>query len=678
MNAKQAARRVERLRREIREHDHRYYVLDDPLVSDAEYDELMRELVELERRFPELDSDDSPSRRVGGRPLDSFASFRHPTPMLSLQNVFGDDEFLEFDARLQRELGGKEEIEYMAEPKLDGVALELVYEEGKLTAAATRGDGLTGELVTENARTIRVIPLRLETPPAGTVPRRLVVRGEVIIKRRDFERLNARAADRGEKTFANPRNAAAGSLRQLDSRITASRPLSAFFYAAGEPVAEVESQREFLDYLAALGLPVNPLPRLCRGPEQVLEFYRELLARRFELPYEVDGVVIKVNSFALQRRLGEISRSPRWAVAYKLPPVQRTTTVRKIVVQVGRTGQLTPVAELEPVPVGGVEVSRATLHNQDEVERKDVRPGDRVLVQRAGDVIPEVVKVVDADRPGRPPPFRMPESCPVCGARVVHEQGQAAHRCSNVNCPAQLKATLRHFAGRGALDIEGLGEKLIDQLVERGLVRDAADLYRLDRKTLAGLERMGEKSATNLVEALERSKRTSLARFIFALGIRHVGEHVAGLLARAFGGLEALAEADVERLQAIDGIGPEVAESIRVFFGQPENRRLVKRLLAAGIEPRPPEQVAGGKRPLEGQTVVLTGTLSSMDRRTAKELIGRLGGKVSSAVSGKTDLVVAGDRAGSKLDKARRLGVRVIDEVEFLELAGRQPMLPRS
>ncbi len=670
MNRDQAIARIQKLVGQIREHNRRYYVEDGPIISDAAYDRLMRELVELENEYPDLAAPDSPTHRVGAAPLQSFTEIAHPSPMLSLQNAFSDQELVDFDERVRKALDHPGPVEYMAEPKLDGVALELCYDTGLLSSAATRGDGITGEDVTQNARTIKSVPLRLRPPGKAPLPARLVVRGEVVILKKDFEKLNAAQLAAGLKTFANPRNAAAGSLRQLDSRVTAARPLTAFMYAPAIELPGIENQAQFLATLSGMGFLVNDLSRTCTGIEQVLTARDDLLEHRFDLPYEVDGLVVKVNDFSLQKRLGAVSRSPRWATAYKLPPVQETTVVNDIVVQVGRTGVLTPVALLEPVWISGAEVSRATLHNQDEIDRKDIRRGDTVLVQRAGDVIPEVVEVIKESRRGTPERFRIPEICPVCGARVVREEGEAARRCGNASCPAQLRAGLRHFASRGAMDIDGLGEKIIDQLVGRGLVKDAADLYRLDAETLGSLERLADKSADNLVRALEASKDVPLQRLIYALGIRHVGEHVALLLALEMGSIDAVGRADRERLEAIDGIGPEVAGSLVTFFTQPQNKALLERLLQAGVRPLAPTQRAATT--LDGKSVVLTGTLSGMGRRQAKELIQALGGRVTGSLSKKTDFLVAGDNPGSKLDRARQLGVEIITENDFLDLARRR------
>jgi DNA ligase (NAD+) len=670
MERRRLAERIDALIAEIEEHAYRYHVLDDPTISDAAYDALLRELEQLEAEAPALMRPDSPTQRVGAPPAPEFEPFTHPSPMLSLQNAFADEELIEFDARIRRALDTPGPLVYTTEPKLDGVALELIYRDGRLAEAATRGDGITGERVTANARTIDTVPLRLRPAAEPPPPAELVVRGEVIIHKRDFERLNDQRTAAGEPAFANPRNAAAGSLRQLDSRITAGRPLRAYMYTLGLPVAGCDSQAALLAWLSQLGFLVNPLSRSCRGPEQVLAAYRALLDQRHGLDYEVDGLVVKVDDFGLQRALGQIARSPRWAIAYKFPAVQQTTRVEDIVVQVGRTGALTPVAVLQPVSIGGVRVARASLHNQDEIERKDVRIGDTVVVQRAGDVIPEVVAVVRERRPPDARPFRLPGRCPVCGTRAVRPPEEAATRCPNASCPAQLKQRLRHFASRAGMDIDGLGARLIDQLVERGLVRDAADLYQLEAEQLAGLERMGAKSATNLVAALERSRRRPLPRLLVALGIRHVGEHVAALLASHFGSLEALQRAGREELERIDGVGPEVAASAAAFFTEPRNQKLLERLRAAGVappaQPAAPAPAAEDEAgPLAGRRVVLTGKLETMDRRQAKRAIERLGGRVTSAVSARTDLVLAGAEAGSKLERARALGVAVIDEAEF-------------
>ena len=658
MNRSEAAARIRTLTTDINAAAYRYYVLDAPTISDAAYDRLMRELETIESAFPDLIANDSPTQRVGAKPLEIFEPLPHPSPMLSLQNAFSDNELKEFDERVHKLLGIRGSIEYMVEPKLDGLAIEIIYEGGVLTVAATRGDGIIGENVTQNVRTIRSIPLRLVAVTRG-IPRQLVVRGEAILETRHFEELNRKRLSGGEPVFANPRNAAAGSLRQLDSRITASRPLSSYCYATGLPIAGIESQQQMLAFFRQVGLRTNPLSRLCSGTDEVVAAYHDLYGKRFTLPYEIDGVVIKVNRFDYQRRLGEVSRSPRWAIAYKFPAIQETTVVRNIVVQVGRTGVLTPVAELEPVRVGGVEVARATLHNQDEVARKDVRIGDTVIIQRAGDVIPDVVGVVLEKRPAGAAPFVMPTACPVCGTRVLRKEDEAAVRCPNTSCPAQYRERLLHFASRGAMDIEGLGDKLVAQLVDRGVVKSTADLYRLDQNTLAQLPRMGEKSAQNLIDALEKSKRRPLDRFVFALGIRHVGEHIAALLVNAFGSLEVLMRASEEDLQRVPGIGPEVASEVRRFFGSPDNQAEIEELLAAGVRPQAP--VRSGSGPQGGafmdKILVLTGTLSSMDRQQAKVLIEQQGGRVTGSVSKKTDFVVAGENPVRKLPRRKNWGL---------------------
>jgi DNA ligase (NAD+) len=657
-------REVERLRHEIQEHDHRYYVLDDPAISDAEYDTLFRRLESFEREHPELASPDSPTQRVGAAPLEKFGAVRHRHPMLSLSNVTSRDEMLEFDARIRKFLG-LERIEYVAEPKIDGVAIELVYEDGAFATGSTRGDGTVGENVTANLRTVRSVPLRLR---GKRVPPRLEVRGEVFYPLAAFRRLNREREEAGLPTFANPRNAAAGSLKQLDPSVTAARPLDLVCHGAGD-LGEVPAKTyaELLALFGDLGLKAVPRSRVAGSLDDVFAWFDALEAERDDLPYEIDGVVVKVNDFALQRRLGQISRSPRWAVAFKFRARQATTRVNAIAASVGRTGVLTPVAELEPVAVGGVTVRNASLHNMDEVERKDVRIGDTVVLERAGDVIPYVVKVVTEKRTGAEQRFHMPRSCPVCGAEVVREEGEVAYRCIGAACPAKLKQSLRFFAARGAMDVEGLGEKLVDQLVERDLVRDLSDLYRLDAETLAGLDRMGEKSAANVVAQLERSKKTTLPQLLVALGIRQVGEATAKALADHFGTLQRLMDADPEALTEVRDVGPEVAASIHQFFAEPRNRKVIERLLAAGVKPA---AVTRPKGPLAGKKLVLTGGLGAMTRPEAQRRIEALGGRVVTSVSKETDFVVVGSDAGSKLKKAKALGVKTIDEAEFLRLVG--------
>ena len=667
MDRESARRRVAELRRELAEHNYRYYILDTPSVSDAEYDRLFAELQALETAQPELATPDSPTQRVGAQPASEFAPVKRAAPMLSLENAFGEEELREFEARTRRFLGVGSEtgIPYVAEPKIDGLAVELVYEAGTLVVGSTRGDGTTGEDITQNLRTIRSIPLRLRADEPAELPAQLSVRGEVFMALADFKRHNREREERGEPAFANPRNMAAGSLRQLDPRITAARPLDAFFYTIGVKRGgpRIRSQWELLQYLPALGFKVNPLARRVADLAAAAAFVRQLEARRDELPYEIDGVVIKVDDFGLQEELGVKSRSPRWAVAVKFASRQETTQVMDIVVQVGRTGVLTPVAVLKPVRVGGVEVRRATLHNLDEIERKDVRIGDTVLVGRAGDVIPEVVQVITDQRTGGERQFVMPERCPECGSEVEREEGGVAFRCVGLACPAQVKERIRHFAGRGGMDIAGLGDKLVHQLVERGLVRDVADLYQLDLATLAGLERMGEKSAENLLAAIAGSKVAPLDRFLFALGIRHVGETVARDLAAHFGALAPILDASEEALLEVDGVGPEVAHALRSFFADPANRQAIERLLQAGVAPRGPARADSAA--LAGKSFVFTGTLGQMSRHEAEEAVRAHGGKVSSTVTKATHYLVAGENPGSKAERAKAVGVPILSEDEF-------------
>ena len=664
---KEIQERVEKLREEIRRYDYYYYVLNQPLISDAEYDKLFRELLELERQYPELVTPDSPTQRVGAPPAEEFAPVEHAIPMLSLANCFNDEELEEWDDRVRRMLGG-EPVEYVCEPKLDGLSVELVYVDGVFTVGSTRGDGRVGEDVTRNLRTIKQVPLRL-FPLNGKVPRLLEARGEVYMEKEAFRRLNEERERAGEPLFANPRNAAAGSLRQLDPNVTASRPLKIFFYAMGRAEGiEIRSQVELLTTFPKLGLPVNPLWKLCKTLDEVKAFYRELLAMRHELPYEADGMVVKVNDFAQREILGEVSRAPRWAIAYKFPAEEATTRVLDIVVQVGRTGALTPVAILEPVEVSGATVSRATLHNEDEIRRKDIRIGDWVIVRRAGEVIPEVVKSIPERRTGAEKEFKMPERCPACRGPVVRPPGEVAYRCENLSCPARIKESIRHFASRRAMDIEGLGEKLVDQLVETGLVRKLSDIYRLKKEDLVNLERMGEKSAQNLLEQIERSKNAGLARLIFALGIRYVGEHLAEVLAEHFPSLEALSNATYEELIQIPEIGPRIAQSIVDFFRNAENRKLIQELKELGVKTEAEKPKEG---PLSGKTFVFTGTLSAFTREEARRLVESLGGRVASSVSRKVDYVVVGADPGEKLRKAQELGITILTEEEFRKLVGR-------
>ena len=671
VNADTARARAEELKAKIARADHRYYVLDDPELSDAEYDALVRELQAVEAEFPGLRTPDSPTARVAGTPSEKFRPVTHRVQMLSLSNAFTDEELVEFDTRVHRVLG-PEDVPYVCEPKLDGLAVELVYQDGALVEGATRGDGSVGEDVTANLRTIRVVPLALRAPGTGpAIPRRVEVRGEVFLRRADFARLNTRREQEGEPLYVNPRNTAAGSLRQLDPAITASRPLSFFAYEVGgwgeeAGAAPFERHTQKLAWLEAVGFPINPENRTASGLEGVRKSYADFLARRHALAYEVDGMVVKVDGEDSRRRLGQVSKSPRWAVAYKFPPEEARTKVEAIEVNVGRTGALTPVAFLAPVQVGGVTVTRATLHNPLELKRKDVRVGDQVFVRRAGDVIPEIVKVIDSVRTGAEAEYVFPDHCPVCGAAAVMDQDGAILRCTGLDCPAQLQARLQHFASRGGMDIEGLGDKLAAQLVESGRVKRAADLYRLDLATLTGLERMGEKSAQNVLDALERSKHPPLRRFLYALGIRHVGDATARALADQFRDVRALYDADAEALTRVKDVGPEMAKVIAGFFSEPQNREGIEALLGAGVTPQPPEDVSRG--PFAGKTVVLTGSLGALTREQAKEEVERRGGKVSGSVSKKTDFVVAGEEAGSKLKKAAELGVKVLDERAFLDL----------
>ncbi|MBI2381056.1 MAG: NAD-dependent DNA ligase LigA [Gammaproteobacteria bacterium] len=667
LSRSEASTRVDALRKALREHDYRYYVLDNPTVPDAEYDRLMVELRELEARFPELVTADSPTLRVGGTAAKGFGEVRHELPMLSLDNAFAEADAEDFDRRVRERLGTEGPVVYHAEPKLDGLAISLLYEQGLFVRAATRGDGLTGEDVTANVRTIKSLPLRLL---GEGWPTRLEVRGEVFMPRAGFEAMNAAAREKGEKVFANPRNAAAGSLRQLDSRITATRPLA--FYAYGIGIAEggglPARHGERLQALKAWGLPLSPELRVVEGAAGCLAYYREIGARRDALPYDIDGVVYKVDDIGLQERLGFVSRAPRWAIAHKFPATEEMTRLLGVDFQVGRTGAITPVARLEPVFVAGVTVSNATLHNMDEVRRLDARIGDTVIVRRAGDVIPQVVGVVLERRPADAAEVHLPAVCPVCGSAVETVEGEAVARCTGgLFCEAQRKEALKHFAARRALDIEGLGDKLIDQLVDAGLVKTPADLYRLDLDTLAALERMGEKSAQNILDALDKSKGTSLPRFLFALGIREVGESTAQNLAKHFGSLEALLAADEARLLLVPDVGPVAAKHLLAFFAEPHNRRIVAELRDLGVNWPDIDVSALGKAPLAGQTWVLTGTLETLSRDAAKERMLALGAKVAGSVSAKTTGVVAGPGAGSKLANAEKLGVPVIDEAEFLK-----------
>ncbi|HKX98611.1 MAG TPA: NAD-dependent DNA ligase LigA [Steroidobacteraceae bacterium] len=665
-------RRVARLRDDINRHNYRYHVLDDPEVSDAEYDRLLTELRRLESEHPDLVVPDSPTQRVGGAPVAAFAQVRHRVPMLSLDNAFDREDVVAFDRKVRERLETEREIEYACEPKLDGLAVSLTYRQGSLEAAATRGDGSVGEDVTHNIRTIQSVPLRLT---GNRHPDLLEVRGEVVMSIPGFREMNRKAAEKGEKTFVNPRNAAAGSLRQLDPRLAASRPLEIFFYAAGVVEGRKMPGRhsETLVLLREWGLRTSPESRVVQGVEGLLAYYEDVGKRRSSLRYQIDGVVYKVDELQLQRELGFVARAPRWAIAHKFPADEEMTRVRAVEWQVGRTGALTPVARLDPVFVGGATVSNATLHNIEELQRKDVRIGDTVVLRRAGDVIPEVVKVMVEQRPPGAVPVELPPKCPICGSDVEREKGEAIARCTGaLVCPAQLKESLRHFASRRAMDIEGLGNKLVDQLVESGLVKDAAGLFRLRAAQLSELDRMGDKSAAKLVEALERSKTTTLARFLFALGIRDVGEATAESLAKHFRTLKALRAASVEAIEEVQDIGPITAAHVRAFMDESRNAGVIDQLIELGV--RWPETAAANEKggALEGKTFVLTGRLASLSRDEAGDLIREAGGTVSGSVSKKTDFVVAGDEAGSKLKKANDLGLKILGEDEFLELLGRR------
>lgn len=665
------AEKLKKLKADIAYHNHRYYTLDAPEISDASYDKLMRELLAIEAEHPELVTKDSPSQRVGGAVLDKFEKVTHRQQMLSLANALEQNEFVEFDERVRKSLG-KDEITYTCEPKMDGLAIELVYENGEFVQGSTRGDGTIGEDVTENLKTIKILPLKLEGSTRGEpgnkkIPRTLEVRGEVFIRKADFKRMNEKLVKAGEEAFVNPRNSAAGSLRQLDSKLTASRPLSIYLYETGVVEgAEWERHQDKLKSLEGWGFPVNPKRWIVKGVDGVMKAWNELLAARHDLPYEIDGLVVKVDSSDERARLGQVSKTPRWAVAFKFPPEEMEAQVREIVVQVGRTGAITPVAELVPVFVGGVTVSRATLHNEQELRRKDVREGDWVFVRRAGDVIPEIVKVITAKRTSKVKEFVFPTRCPICGSPVKKEEDGVIQRCTGKTCPAKLQGRLRHFATRTAMDIDGLGDKVCEALLEAKLVTTVADLYKLTVKQLATLDRMGEKSAQNLFDAIQRSKNTQLKRFIYALGIPEVGETTGKTLADAFRDAKKLMAAKEEDLLKVKDIGPEMAKVIAGHFAEAENRAVVEQLLAAGVKPEPPEEVKAGGA-FAGKTVVITGTLS-MSREEAKEEIERRGGKVSGSVSKKTDLLVAGEEAGSKLAKAKELGVKTIGDAEFKAL----------
>ena len=659
-------KRVQELRQKINDANYNYYILDNPTISDAEYDRLMRELQEMEEDYPELKTEDSPTQRVGAEPLDEFGSVEHTVPLLSLNNAMDEGELRNFVDRVKRNLVDLDKLEFTAEPKIDGLAVELVYEKGSLTTGSTRGNGFTGEDITQNLKTIRSIPLQLRSDKRE-VPELLEVRGEVYMTKADFEQMNQEQMEKDAKVFSNPRNAAAGSLRQLDPSITAKRPLNIFLYSIGASSGvDIKSQEELINYLPDWGLRINPNIEICKDYDEMIEYWQNMESRREDFEYEIDGVVFKVNSFAQQEKLGNTTRSPRWAIAGKFKAKQEITKIKEIEASVGRTGAITPVAHLEQVVINGVKVSNATLHNQDEIDRKDIREGDWVVVQRAGDVIPQVVKVVKERRDGSEQPYHIPEKCPVCESKIVREEDGARHYCTNINCPAQLKGRIQHFASKNAMDIDGLGEKLVDQLVEEGLIKKIEDIYTLTKDELMELEKMAEKSSQNLIEAIENSKEVRLARFLYALGIRNVGRHAGTLLEDHFGSIDKIMNASEEELSNIHEIGPIVAENIHSFFSEEKNINTVRSLMDQGLVLKTPSKE--DKKKLEGKTFVFTGALDNYTRNEARELVESFGGRSTSSVSGNTDYLVAGENPGSKADKARDLGVEILSETEFEEL----------
>ncbi|MCX5813633.1 MAG: NAD-dependent DNA ligase LigA [Proteobacteria bacterium] len=667
MNKEEAKIRIEELRKEIDYHNHRYYVLDDPVISDAEYDRLMRGLSELEDAYPEFLNLNSPTQRIGAKPLESFSTVTHRTPMLSLANAMTAEEVVDFDKRVKKLLNVTD-MDYVMEVKIDGLAVELVYEKGEFVLGSTRGDGFSGEDITQNLRTIKAIPMKMIENPDVPIPSLLEVRGEIYMGKKEFEELNKRRELSGEPLFANPRNAASGSVRQLDPKVIAGRRLNIFCYAMGEMRgASVQTHFQFLEYLKKWGFRVNPYAKLCENLDEVLKYYEDIHSARDRIDYEIDGTVIKANRFAYQDALGTVSRSPRWAIAYKFEAHEETTKIKRIDVQVGRTGALTPVAILEPVTVSGVEVSRATLHNEDEIKRKDIMIGDIVIVSRAGDVIPEVIRVIKEKRTGNENTFEMPDACPVCGEQVIRPPGEAIRRCININCPAQIKGSIEHFASKRAMDIDGLGEKLVEQLVDKNIIKDVSDLYYLSKETLSGLDRMADKSAENIINAINASKKRPFARFIYALGIRHVGEHISVLIAKQYKDIDELTAVKEEELINIPEIGPEVSSSITAFFRDDKNKKTIERILTAGVEI---EYKKEDTKPLKGLTFVFTGTMKAMGRDEARKKVETLGAQTSSSISKKVDYLVAGTEAGSKLDKARELGIKVLSEEEFLDMTG--------
>lgn len=666
MNELLAISRLAELRREINYHDHRYYVLDDPVISDAEYDKLFRELCDLEEKYPNLVTPDSPSQRVGGKPLSSFEEVEHPFPMYSLDNAFAWEEFLAFDQKARRFLKMEDEIAYITEPKLDGLAVELIYEDGVFILGSTRGNGVVGENITAQLRTVQSIPLHLHNDAQSSLPQQLVVRGEVYLPRKGFELLNRQRLAEGEPLFANPRNAAAGSLRQLDPHITAKRPLAFFVYGIGESSSvPCDTQNELLDYFKTIGFRVNPFVRKCSYITEVEECYTDLVAKRHDLEYEIDGMVVKVDSFALQKRLGTTTRAPRWAVAWKFPATQVSTTIKAVEYQVGRTGAVTPVAILEPVNVEGAMVRRATLHNQDEIARKGLMIGDTVLVQRAGDVIPEVIKPVVDARTGKEVPIIFPEKCPECDHGLIRPENEAVTRCPNPHCPAQRLQSLIYFTGKDGMDIDGLGKKNMEQLFREGLIRDIPDIFRLQEEQLSPLEGWGEKSARNTIQAIADVKQTSLAKFIRALGIRYVGEVNASILADHYADLELLMNADIEDLIELEGIGQQAASSLVDYFHDPQVQEMLRELQGAGLVIAHEDKTG---QALAGRVFLFTGSLATMSRNEAKQQVRTLGAQVVSALSKKVTDLVVGDKPGSKLKKAEEFGTQILREEDFIHL----------
>lgn len=671
MSTKTAEQRIKKLREELNEHNYRYYVLDAPVISDAQYDRLFRELQQLEAEHPELITSDSPTQRVGAIPLKQFAEVKHEVPMLSLDNAFTEEELAAFDKRIKQRLETHQEIEYMCEPKMDGLAVTLIYENGVLTKGATRGDGYTGEDVTQNLRTVSSIPLHLR---GNDFPKILEVRGEVFMSKKGFEALNKEAEKKGQKIFANPRNAAAGSIRQLDAKITATRPLEIFCYGLGKVSGKLSDRHsEILKQLQHWGMRVNPAIQVVKGVEGCLQYFHKIGQKRDKLPYEIDGVVYKVNLIKLQEELGFVARAPRWAIAHKFPAQEENTKVLAIEFQVGRTGVLTPVARLKPIAVSGVIVSNATLHNLDDAWRKDVRVGDTVIVRRAGDVIPEIVAVVKEKRPHGTKPIAVPKHCPVCHSETIKPEGEVSPQCTGgLYCRAQVRESILHYASRRAMNIDGLGDKIVELFLNEKLIRDVTDLYKLKKEDIAALERMGEKSAQNLLAAIAKSKETTLPRFLYALGIPQVGEATALNLANYFGSLEKIMHTEEEELQRVEDIGPIVAAQITGFFRQKHNRELIEKLQNYGVQWKEGLPKKAKAQSLAGQTFVLTGTLTSMTRDEAKEKLQELGGKVSGSVSKKTSYVIVGEEPGSKYDDAKKLGVKTLDEKELLKLLGKK------